>query len=72
MKDRSALITKSAREMQRAAKVAAELSLIVRLEPDGTVVFIPPYLDASARKSVANSVEEWRRQRDEGKTRGRP
>ena len=59
-------------EMERAAGLAARLGLVVRLEPDGSVVFVPPYLDASARKGVANSVEEWRRQRNAGKANGRP
>lgn len=59
-------------DIKDAAKAAVELSLVVRLEPDGAVIFVPPYLDGSARKGVANSVEEWRRQRNAGKANGRP
>jgi hypothetical protein len=59
-------------DLKDIAELAASYSLTVRMEPDGAITLSPPYLDAAAGKRVADSVEEWRRQRNEGKSRGRP
>jgi len=59
-------------DLKDAAELAARLSLTVRMEPDGSITLSPPYLDAGANNRVAASITEWRRQRNEGKSRGRP
>jgi hypothetical protein len=59
-------------EIENAARAASDHSLVVKLEPGGSMIFTPPYLDADARKGAPTSVEEWRRRRNEGKSHGRP
>jgi hypothetical protein len=59
-------------EIANAAQAARDYSLVVKLAPDGSLIFTPPYLDAATKTRAPSSVEEWRKRRDEGKARGRP
>lgn len=56
--------------MESAAALAVNLSVTVRLEPDGSLVISPPYLDRSPRRGEPETVEEWRRRKNGGETRG--
>jgi hypothetical protein len=58
-------------DMKQAFELAANLGLTIRLE-GGAIVASPAGLDQTIQKRTPTSVEEWRRKRNEGKTRGRP
>ena len=66
------------REIEYAARQAADLGIGVRLEPDGAITFLPdtpafhsPQAVDTARRGEPTALERWKAKRNESEARGR-
>jgi hypothetical protein len=60
-----------AADLRHVAKLSAELALTVRMEPDGSIVLSPSASTTGSTTLEPDTIEEWRRRKNEGKPKGR-
>ncbi len=62
-------------EIENAARVARDMGLTVRLEPDGAITLIPADHNSQVDSSAlmrSNSLRAWRDRHNAGRSRGNP